>query len=84
MTVIRDKQSQPPAAIGQIVLWNPPRGGETRPEAWPAIIQFISDRARGIVDLTVFMNEGPQVKRDVQYAETPMPEHWTRILPERR
>lgn len=84
MTVIRDKRSQPPPAIGQIVLFHPPRGDDTTPEAWPAIIQFVSDRARGTVDLTVFMDRGPQVRKDVPYAEAPMPEHWSRIQIERR
>ena len=83
MTVIRDKRSQPPPAVGQIVLWHPPRGDAT-PESWPAIIQFISDRTRGMVDLTVFMDRGPQVRKDVPYAESPMPEHWTLIQTERR
>lgn len=84
MTGIRDKRTQPPPALGQIVLYHPPRGGEHRPDAWPAIIQFISDDVRGIVDLTVFMDEIPRVMHNVRYAEAPMPEHCTRIQTERR
>lgn len=63
--------------IGCIVFYHPRRTSEFTPTTLPAIIHHIGDAALGLVDLTVFTDKGPVVKRDVKLAPGLVEESWT-------
>ena len=60
--------SPPPAELGRIVFYCPERRGENTVATIPAIIHFITEKNRGIVDLTLFTPDGPKVIQDIAFS----------------
>lgn len=64
--------------LGEIVLYSPVKPNSETTAPWPAIVHYIVDAKKGLVDLTVFLDSGPKVVKDVPFNLHKKQGHWSR------